>query len=76
MAVCGLKSVNLTEDTIEILGVHFSCNVKIRNERNFYKVVSDIQGLLKLWRTHSLTAEGNIIIFKTLAISRIVYLAL
>ena len=35
-----------------------------------------MQGVLKLWRMRQLTIEGRIAIFKTLAISKIVYLAL
>ena len=42
----------------------------------FLKAISNIQGVLKLWRMRQLTIEGRIVIFKTLAISKIVYLAL
>ena len=38
--------------------------------------MSNIQGVLKLSRMRQLTVEGRIVIFKTLAISKIVYLAL
>ena len=31
VGVCGLKSVDLTSDTVKILGVQFSYNKKIQN---------------------------------------------
>ena len=33
-AVCGLQNIDLTNDTIKILGTHFSYNKKIQTERN------------------------------------------
>ena len=75
-AVCGMKSIDLTSDSIKILGTHFSYNENIKNERNFVKIVSDIQKILKLWNQRNLSIEGRIVIFKTLAISKLVYLAL
>lgn len=76
MAVCGMKYINLKVDSIKILGIHFSYNELIAREKNFLRAISNIQGVLKLWRMRHLTTEGRIVIFKTLAISKIVYLAL
>ena len=36
-AVCGLKCINLTTDTIKFLGVHFSYNSIFKVQRNFLK---------------------------------------
>ena len=36
----------------------------------------EIEKLLKLWRMRQLTIEGKILIFKTLAITKIIHLAL
>ena len=63
-SLCGLKFVDLTVDTISILGVHFF--VTIRN----------IQNILRLWNSKNCSLEGRIIIFKILAISKIAYLSL
>ena len=73
-AVCGLNSINLT-DTIKILGVHFSYNSTLKVQNNFLDTVKSIQQALRFWNRRILSLEGNIIIFKTLAISKIVYLA-
>ena len=74
-AVCGMKSVDLVNDSIKILGTHFSYNQNIKNEKNFVKIVTDIQNILKIWNQRNLTIEGRIVVFKTLAISKLVYLA-
>ena len=38
--------------------------------------ITKIQNVLKVWRMRRLTLEGKIIVFKTLAISKIVFLSL
>ena len=35
-----------------------------------------IQNILKLWKLRNLTIEGRVVIFKSLAISRLIHLAL
>ena len=56
--------------------VQFAYNKKIQNEKNFYKVILDTQNILNLWWMRSLTIEGKITIFKTLTLSKVVYLTL
>ena len=41
--VCGLKNIDLTNDTIKILGIHFLYNKKIQTERNYLITVKKIQ---------------------------------
>ena len=74
-ALCGLKSVDLTQQTIKILGIHFSYNLALRDEKNFINSVKKIETLLHVWCQRGLTLGGKITIFKTLAISQIVYVA-
>ena len=74
-AACGLKFINLTIDTIKILSVHFSYNNTLKVQNNFLDTVKSIQQVLRFWNSRMLSLEGRIIIFKTLAISKIVYLA-
>ena len=40
------------------------------------ETISKIQNALKIWRMRSLTPEGKVIDFETLAISKIVYLSM
>ena len=35
VAVCGMKCIDLCNDTIKITGIHFSYNKEKRNEKNF-----------------------------------------
>ena len=76
VAVCDMKCTDLCNDTIKITGIHFSYNKKKRNEKHFLDSINKIQNVLKVWQMHHLTLEGKIIVFKTLAISKIVFLSL
>ena len=76
MPVCGIRCVDLKNDTLRILGTHFSYNEKLREEKNFYTTVANIQRVLKIWKMRNLTLEGKIVIFQTLAISKIVFQSL
>ena len=42
----------------------------MKEEKNFYTTVTNIQRV-KIWKMRNLTLEGKIVIFKTLAISKI-----
>ena len=70
MVLCGMECVNLKNNAIKILGIHFSYNRSLEN------IIIKIEKLLKLWRMRQLAIEGKISIFKTLAISKVVPLAL
>ena len=61
VAVCGLRCVDLKTDTLKILGTHLSYNEKLKDE---------------IWKMRNLTLEWKIVIFKTLAISKIVFQSL
>ena len=71
-----MDCIDLTEKTIKILGIHFSCNKKLETEENFIRHVRKIEKVLKLWSMRNLTVEGKITNFKTLAISKIIHLSL
>ena len=62
--------------SVKILGIHFSYNKKIEDEENFIKLIKKIENVLKIWRIRNLTVQGKITIFKTLAISKVIHLAL
>ena len=46
------------------------------NQKNYCEAIISIHGILKLWRMRNLSIEGKIVVFKKLAISKLVYLAL
>ena len=64
--VCGLQNIDLTNDTIKILGIYFSYNKKIQTERNYLTTVKKIKKALNVWITRTLTLEERILIFSIL----------
>ena len=70
-----MKNTDLKKNTVKILGFHYSYNKKLENEEKFENHIQKIESVLKIWRMRNLTLEGKIIIFKTLAISKIIHLA-
>ena len=70
-----MKCLDLTKECIKILGVHVSYNRKLQDDKNFGDTVKNISNVTKLWCMRHLSLEAKII-FKSLAISKIVYLAL
>ena len=76
MALCGMECVDLKNNLIKILGIHFSQNRSLENDENYRRQIIKTGKLLKLWRMRQLTIEDKILIFETLAIPKVVYLAL
>ena len=76
LAVYGRKYINLRNEVIKILGTYFWYNKMITEESNFLKVVSNGQNVLKLWWLRNLTLEERIVVFRSLAISKIIFQAL
>ena len=76
MALCEVNSIDLAQETTKILGLLFSYNKKLREEKNFVSHIKSIENLLKIWKMRTLSIEGKINIFKAIAISKIVHLAI
>ena len=72
VALCVVKCIDLTE----LLGIYFSYNKKLEQEKNIFSHTAKIQNILKLWKLRSLTIEVRIVVFKSLAISNIINIAL
>ena len=56
-AVCGLKTVELTNDVINILEIHYLHHNGTKTDRNFLSTVKQIQNALNIWNTRTLTLE-------------------
>ena len=50
--------------------------MNLMNQKNYCHAITNIHGILKPWRMRNLSTEGKIIVSKTLAFCRLVYLAL
>ena len=74
-ALCNVKNIDLTNDSIRVLGVHYSYDKNICRDKNFISTIMKIENVLKMWNMRRLTLYGKIVIFKTLAISKIIYIA-
>ena len=58
--VCGLKLVNLTTDTVKILGVDFSYLSSLKVQNNLLDAVKSIQQVLRFWNSRMLSLKGRI----------------
>ena len=45
VALCGIRCVNLHEDTIEILGIHYSYNKQLVSDKYFKKYIAKIENV-------------------------------
>ena len=61
---------------MKIIGVFYTYDKKLYEEKNFELVVDKMNDTLALWRWRNLTLSGRIAIFKTMALSKIVYISL
>ena len=71
-----MECIDLTDVVIKILRIYFSYNKKLEQEKNFLNHIVKVQKILKLWKLRNLTIDGRIIVFKFLAISKLIHLAL
>ena len=46
-AVCGMKNIDLTKDTVKVIGISLSNNKDIQSELNLRTTISKIQPVLK-----------------------------
>ena len=76
VAICGLKSLDLTRKTINISVVRIFSNKKLEDDINVCMTVKTIYNMFELWRMRHLPLQGKIIIFKSLYLFKIAYLAL
>ena len=65
MAVCGMQSVDLTKDAMKILGISFSYNINLMNQRNYCQAIINIHGILKLGRMRNFSTEGKFVVFES-----------
>ena len=73
MALRGNKCIDLMNDVMKVLGIYFSCNKTLEQEKKF---LNHIVNILKLCKLRNLTIEGRIVVFKPLATSRLLHFAL
>ena len=65
IALCGMECIDLTSDVIQILGIYFSYNKKLEQEKSFFNHIVKIQKIFKLWKLRNLSIERRIVVFKS-----------
>ena len=74
-ALHGVNNVSLMDGSIRVLGVNFSYNHQIYLEKNFMDCVKKLRQVTQVWSMRFLTLYGKITIFKTLALSKTIYIS-
>ena len=69
------KVTSLIRSSIKILGVHYSYNREVAEDKNFSELTKGMKTVLNIWRQRYLTLGGKIQVFKSLIASKIVYIA-
>ena len=81
MALSGMKYVNLNNEIVKILGVHFSYYKNFEQDKNFCEHIVKLcqiilKNILKLWRMRQLTLRKNDGLQILIAVSKVIHLLL
>ena len=76
VALRGMRCIDLVSNIVKLLGIYYSYNEKLGTHENFKMHIIKIEKILRIWRMRDLSIAGKITVFKILAISKIVHLAL
>ena len=76
VALFGIRCIDLMSNIVKILGIYYSYNEKLEIQENFKRHIVNIEKILRIWRMKDFSIAGKITVFKTLAISKVVHLAL
>ena len=68
------KLTSLVTSSIKILGVHFSYNKDIADDKKFSDLLNCVRSVLNTWHQRYLTLGGKIQVFKSLIASKLVYI--
>ena len=50
LTLCGLQYINIKKESLKILGIHFSYNKELEQEKHFECHIVKIENVLKLWK--------------------------
>ena len=64
VALCSMRCIDLCNDTLKIIPVHFLYNKGKRNEKYFLEFITKSQNVLKFWGMYHHTFKGKIIVLK------------
>ena len=76
VVLCAMRYIDIVSSIVKILDIYYSYNKKLETQENIKRHIIKIEKNLRIWRMRGLSIGGKITVFKTLAISKIVHLAL
>ena len=76
VALCGMHASAQTKKLLKIWEYTFFTIKSLKKKKKINNQIAKIENVLRVWRMTDLTIEGKIAIFKSLAISKFVHLAL
>ena len=76
VALFGMRCIDLISNIVKILGIYYSYNEKLEIQENVKRHIVNIEKILRIWSMRDFSIAGKITVFKTLAISKVVHLAL
>ena len=71
----GIKNVNLTKQTIRILGIYNSYDKLLYKQNNFERALNNFKMTINMWKNRTLSLYGKTTILKTLAIPKLLYVS-
>ena len=60
LALCGMECIDLIFNAIKILGVYYSYDKNLENQKSFINFLLKIEKLLRLWRMQNLSIAGKL----------------
>ena len=76
VALCGMRCIDRVSNIVKILEIYYSYIEELDIRESFKRHIIKIEKILQIWRMRDLSIASKIIVCKTLAISKIVHLAL
>ena len=67
--------INLVNDKLKLLGLYNNYDQRLVNEYNFINTIKSIKDSLNMWNTRGLTLAGKITLFKSVGLSKILYIS-
>ena len=67
------RNLKWTNNPSVLLGIEIGTNIQDTVKKNYSKVITKIENLIKIWRSRQLTILGRIVIIKTLLVSQLIY---
>ena len=65
VALCDVECGNFLTNAIKILGICFSYNKKLENEKSFLDHITNLQQVINIWKMRNSKLSGKKTIFKT-----------